>query len=78
MSDVRTLDVSALPPGRSARRTLTFWGTLGSSSSRAPSSRWPSARTFYLARARPRGRRDGVAAPDLRWGTLNTLVLLAA
>ena len=29
MSDVRTLDVSALPPGAFGSRTVTFWGTLG-------------------------------------------------
>ena len=29
MSEVRTLDVSALPPGAFGSRTLTFWGTLG-------------------------------------------------
>ncbi len=29
MSELRTLDVSALPPGAFGSRAVTFWGTLG-------------------------------------------------
>jgi heme/copper-type cytochrome/quinol oxidase subunit 3 len=33
---------------------------------------------FYLVTRSPRWPPDGIAAPDLRWGTLNTFVLLAS
>ena len=33
---------------------------------------------FYLVTRLPAWPPDGVAAPDLRWGTLNTLILLAS
>ena len=79
MSEPRTLDVGALPPGAFGSRSLMCWGTLGIV--------LIESTVFALAigvvllsssRGCRRGRRDGVAPPDLRWGTLNTLVLLAS
>ena len=45
MNDVRTLDVSALPPGAFGSRTLTFWGTLGIVVIESTVFAWRSART---------------------------------
>ena len=76
MSDVRTLDVSALPPGAFGSRTLTFWGTLGIVVIESTVFALAIGAYFYLVTRFPAWPPHGVAAPDLRWGTLNTLILL--
>ena len=78
MSELRTLDVGALPPGAFGSRTLTFWGTLGIVLIESTVFGLAVAAYFYLATRAPAWPPDGVAAPDLRWGTVNTLVLLAS
>jgi heme/copper-type cytochrome/quinol oxidase subunit 3 len=78
MSGTRTIDVSALPPGAFGSRALTFWGTLGIVVIESTVFGLAIGAYFYLATRSPVWPPDGVAAPDLRWGTLNTLVLLAS
>jgi heme/copper-type cytochrome/quinol oxidase subunit 3 len=78
MSELRTLDVSALPPGAFGSRTLTFWGTLGIVVIESTVFALAIATYFYLATRAPAWPPNGVAGPDLRWGTVNTLVLLAS
>jgi cytochrome c oxidase subunit I+III len=78
MSDVRTLDVSALPPGAFGSRTLTFWGTLGIVVIESTVFALAIGAYFYLVARFPAWPPHGVAAPDLRWGTLNTVLLLAS
>ena len=78
MSEVRTLDVSALPPGAFGSRTLMFWGTLGIVVIESTVFALAIAAYFYLVTRFPVWPPHGVAAPDLRWGTLNTLILLAS
>ena len=78
MSEVRTLDVSTLPPGAFASRTLTFWGTLGIVVIESTVFALGIGAYFYFVTRFPAWPPHGVAAPDLRWGTLNTLVLLAS
>jgi cytochrome c oxidase subunit I+III len=78
MSDVRTLDVSALPPGAFGSRTLTFWGTLGIVVIESTVFALAVGAYFYLVSRFPAWPPHGVAAPELRWGTLNTLVLSEA
>jgi heme/copper-type cytochrome/quinol oxidase subunit 3 len=78
MSDARTLDVSALPPGAFGSRTLTFWGTLGIVVIEGTAFALAIGAYLYLVTRAPAWPPDGVAPPDLRWGTLNTLVLLAS
>jgi cytochrome c oxidase subunit 3 len=78
MSEVGTLDVSALPPGAFGSRTLTFWGTLGLVVIESTAFALAIGAYFYLVTRSPTWPPDGVAAPDLRWGTLNTLILLAS
>ena len=78
MSEVQTLDVGALPPGAFGSRTLTFWGTLGIVVIEGTVFALAIGAYFYLVTRFPAWPPHGVAAPDLRWGTLNTLVLLAS
>jgi heme/copper-type cytochrome/quinol oxidase subunit 3 len=78
MSDVRTLDVSGLPPGAFGSRTLTFWGTLGIVVIETTVFALAIGAYFYLVTRYPTWPPHGVAAPDLRWGTLNTIILLAS
>src|SRR4029453_3042858 len=78
MSDVHTLDVSGLPPGAFGSRTLTFWGTLGIVVIESTVFALALAAYFYLATRAPAWPPHGAAAPDLRWGTVNTLILLAS
>ena len=78
MSDVRTLDVSALPPGAFGSRTVTFWGTLGIIVIESTVFALAIGAYFFLVTRFPTWPPHGVAAPDLRWGTLNTLILLAS
>jgi len=78
MSEVRTLDVSALPPGAFGSRSLTFWGTLGVVVIEGTVFALAIGAYFYLVTRLPAWPPHGVAAPDLRWGTLNTLILLAS
>jgi cytochrome c oxidase subunit I+III len=78
MNGVRTLDVSALPPGAFGSRTLMFWGTLGIVAIEGAVFALAIGAYLYLVTRFPAWPPDGVAPPDLRWGTLNTLVLLAS
>ena len=78
MSEVRTLDVSALPPGAFGSRSLTFWGTLGIVVIEGTVFALAIGAYFYLVTRFTAWPPHGVAAPDLRWGTINTLILLAS
>src|SRR4051794_37491605 len=78
MSDLRTLDVGTLPPGAFGSRALTFWGTLGIVIIEGTVFALAIAAYFFLATRFPAWPPHGIAPPDLRWGTLNTLVLLAS
>lgn len=74
----RTLDVSGLPPGAFGSRTLTFWGTVGIVAIEGTVFGLAIAAYFYLVSRSPAWPPHGVAPPDLRWGTINTLVLVAS
>jgi cytochrome c oxidase subunit 3 len=74
----RTLDVSGLAPGAFGSRTLTFWGTLGIVAIEGTVFGLAIAAYFYLVSRSPAWPPHGVAPPDLRWGTINTIVLLAS
>jgi heme/copper-type cytochrome/quinol oxidase subunit 3 len=78
MNGVRTLDVSALPPGAFGSRALTFWGTLGIVVIESTAFALAIAAYFYLAARQPAWPPAGISPPDLRWGTINTFVLLAS
>jgi len=78
MSEPRTLDVSALPPGAFGSRTLTFWGTLGIVLIEGTGFALAIGAYFYFVTRFPQWPPHGVASPALRWGTTNTLILVAS
>jgi cytochrome c oxidase subunit 3 len=78
MSEPRALDVSALPPGAFGPRSLTFWGTSGIVAIEGMAFALTIGAYFYLASRYPAWPPDSVAPPDLRWGTINTLVMVAS
>ena len=78
MSEPRTLDVGALPPGAFGSRSLMWWGTLGIVLIESTVFALAIASYFFFRTRMPAWPPDGVAPPDLRWGTVNTLILLAS
>ena len=76
--DARTLDVSALPPGAFGSRSLMWWGTLGIVLIEGTVFGIAIVAYFYLGSRLPSWPPAGVAPPDLAWGTVNTVVLLAS
>jgi heme/copper-type cytochrome/quinol oxidase subunit 3 len=78
MSEVRTLDVGSLPPGAFGSRSLMWWGTMGIVLIEGTVFALAIAAYFYFRTRMAAWPPDGVAVPDLRWGTINTLVLLAS
>jgi heme/copper-type cytochrome/quinol oxidase subunit 3 len=78
MNGERTIDVSGLPPGAFGHRGLMWWGTLGIIAIEGMGFALAIGAYFYLL-SRTSGWPPGlVAPPDLRWGTLNVVVLLAS
>jgi len=78
MTAPRTLDVSALPPAAFGYRGLMWWGTLGIVLIEGMVFALAIGAYFFLRTRMPAWPPGGVAPPDLRWGTINTLVLLAS
>ena len=78
MTEPRVLDVAHLPPGAFGSRSLTFWGTLGVVVIESTVFTLAIAAYFYLSARSPSWPPDGVAAPDLLWGTLNTALLVGS
>ena len=72
----RTLDVSMLAPGGFGYRSLMWWGTFGIVFIEGTMFALAIGAYFYLRTRVPTWPPDGVAPPDLTWGTLNLLVLL--
>ena len=78
MSETRTLDVGMLPPGAFGSRSLMWWGTLGIVLIEGTAFALAIGSYFFLASRQPAWPPGGVAPPDLRWGTINTLILFAS
>jgi cytochrome c oxidase subunit III len=78
MTTPRTLDVGALPPGAFGSRSLMWWGTMGIVLIEGTVFALAIGSYFFLRTRMSSWPPDGVAPPDLRWGTINTLVLLAS
>jgi cytochrome c oxidase subunit 3 len=78
MSAPRTLDVGALAPGAFGSRSLMWWGTMGIVLIESTVFALAIGSYFFLQSRTPSWPPDGVAPPDLLWGTVNTLVLLAS
>lgn len=78
MSPARALDVSGLPTGAFGSRSLMWWGTMGVVLIEGTVFALAIAAYGYLGVHLPAWPPHGDAPPDLRWGTVNTLVLLAS
>lgn len=78
MTERRTLDVSALAPGAFGYRSLMWWGTMGMCLIEGTAFALAIGAYFYLRTRTTHWPPQGVAPPDLLWGTVNTLVLLAS
>jgi heme/copper-type cytochrome/quinol oxidase subunit 3 len=71
-----TINVAALPPGAFGARSLMWWGTFGIVVIEGTVFALAVSAYFYFSARLPTWPPDGVAPPDLFWGTLNTAVLL--
>jgi cytochrome c oxidase subunit 3 len=71
------LDVSQLPSYAFGHRSIMWWGTVGMIVIEGTVFVLAIMAYFYL-RSQSQGWPPGVANPDLHWGTLNTLILLAS
>ncbi len=78
MNSRPVLDVSSLAPGAFGSRSLMWWGTMGIVLIEGTVFALAIGAYFYLRTRLPVWPPDGVAAPELRWGTLNTIVLLGS
>ena len=78
MSARAVLDVRHLPAGAFGSRSLMWWGTMGVVLIEGTVFGLAIAAYFYLGVRLPAWPPHGDAPPDLRWGTVNTLVLLAS
>lgn len=78
MSEPNTIDVGGLAPSAFGSRSLMWWGTMGIILIEGTAFALTIGAYFYLA-----SRSDGwppgdIPPPQLRWGTLNVLILLAS
>jgi heme/copper-type cytochrome/quinol oxidase subunit 3 len=71
------LDVSRLAPGAFGHRSILWWGTMGIILIEGAAFGLAIAAYFYL-RLRNETWPPNVPPPMLRWGTINTVVLLAS
>jgi heme/copper-type cytochrome/quinol oxidase subunit 3 len=78
MSAARTVDVGGLPPGAFGSRSLMWWGTMGIVIIEGTVFALAVAAYFYYRTRYPAWPPHGIAPPDLFWGTVNTVVLLAS
>jgi len=72
------LDVRHLPAGAFGSRSLMWWATMGVVLIEGTVFGLAIAAYFYLEMRAPAWPPDSVAAPDLRWGTINTAILIAS
>jgi heme/copper-type cytochrome/quinol oxidase subunit 3 len=73
----RTLDVSHLAPGAFGYRSILWWGTMGIVVIEAMAFALTIGAYFYL-RTRSTHWPPNLPPPDLFWGSVNTLVLVAS
>ena len=77
ISGRRVLNVSELAPGAFGYRSILWWGTMGLVLIEGTMFALSVASYFYL-RTRVQTWPPNVPPPDLTWGTLNTVILLAS
>jgi heme/copper-type cytochrome/quinol oxidase subunit 3 len=78
MSARATVDVSRLAPGAFGYRSLMWWGTFGIVLIEGTAFALSIGAYFYLRTRVQNWPPAGTVPPDLLWGSLNTLVLLAS
>src|SRR4051812_21454336 len=74
----RTLDVSGLAPGAFGHRSILWWGTMGIMLIEGMAFAITIGAYFYLRTRAVHWPPPHVLPPDLRWGTINTVILLAS
>ncbi len=72
------IDVAALPPGAFGYRSLMWWGTIGMCLIEGTVFVLAISAYFFYADRTPYWPPHGDPLPLLRWGTLNTVILLAS
>ena len=72
------LDVSGLPDHAYGQRSILWWATLGFCLIEGTAFALALVSYFYLRGKTDAWPPDGIKAPDLVWGTFNTLLLLAS
>jgi cytochrome c oxidase subunit III len=72
-----SIDVSQLPSYGFSHRSIMWWGTLGMMAIEGTVFALTLATYFYL-RSHSNTWPTGVRPPDLLWGTINTVILLAS
>jgi cytochrome c oxidase subunit 3 len=72
------LDVAGIPSYAFGPRSLMWWGTMGLIAIEGTAFALAVGAYFYLWTQSPSGWPLSVPPPDLRWGTVNTLILLAS
>ena len=73
----RSLDVSGLPSYRYSHASLMYWGMMGLIAIETSAFALAVATYFYLWSQAPQWPL-AATPPELRWGTLNVLILLAS
>jgi len=74
----RTIDVSHLAPGAFGYRSILWWGTIGMVVIESMAFAITIGAYFFLRTRSVHWPPPTISAPDLRWGTINTVVLLRA
>ena len=78
MTPARTLDVSDLAPGAFGHRSILWWGTMGIILIEGMAFAVTIGAYFFLRTRSVYWPPPHVMPPDLWWGTLNTVILLAS
>jgi cytochrome c oxidase subunit 3 len=74
----RTLDVAALPAGAFGSRSLMWWATMGIVLIEGTVFALAIGSYFFLRTRTPAWPPGAVVPPDLRWGTVNTVIMVAS
>jgi heme/copper-type cytochrome/quinol oxidase subunit 3 len=74
----RTIDVSYLAPGAFGYRSILWWGTMGMVVIESMAFALTIGAYFFLRTRSVHWPPPTIPPPALRWGTINTIVLLAS
>jgi len=77
-AEPRTIDVSSLPQSAFGHRSLMWWGTMGMIAIEGTVFALLVVSYLYLQTRSPEWPPGTIPPPALKWGTLNTVVLLVS